>query len=71
MKIVLTAGRCDDGWGAVLGGKLPWRHLVGLEHRFKDVDRVKERIADDIRVKGRTVREAFATLGDPVRFTFE
>jgi hypothetical protein len=30
----------------------------GLEHRLKDEDRVKERIAEDIRVKGRTVDEA-------------
>ena len=50
---------------------MPWRHLVGLEHRLKDEDCVKERIAEDIRVKGRTVGEAFQTLGDAVRFTFQ
>jgi hypothetical protein len=54
-----------------LGGKLPWRHLVGLEHRLKDEDRVKARIAEDMRVKGRAVSEAFATLGDAVRFAFQ
>jgi hypothetical protein len=54
-----------------LGGELPWRHLVGLEHRLKDEDRVKARIAEDIRVKGREVSEALATLGDAVRFTFQ
>jgi len=54
-----------------LDGKVPWRHLVGLEHRLKDEDRVKARIAEDIRVKGRTVSEAFATMGDAIRFTFQ
>jgi hypothetical protein len=54
-----------------LDGKVPWRHLVGLEHRLKDEDRVKARIAEDIRVKGRTVDQAFATLGDAIRFTFQ
>jgi hypothetical protein len=50
---------------------VPWRHLVGLEHRLKDEDCVKQRIAEDIRVKGRTVGEAFQILGDAVRFTFQ
>ncbi len=50
---------------------VPWRHLVGLGHRLKDEDRVKERIAEDIRVKGRTVSQAFATLGDAIRYTFQ
>lgn len=54
-----------------LEGKVPWRHLVGLEHRLKDDNRVKARIAEDVRVKGRTVDEAFATLGDAIRFTFQ
>lgn len=54
-----------------LEGRLPWRHLVGLEHRLKDKDCVKTRIAEDIRIKGRTVSEAFATLGDAIRFTFQ
>jgi hypothetical protein len=55
----------------LLEGKVPWRHLVGLEHRLKDEDRVKARIAEDTRVKGRTAGEAFATLGDAIRFTFQ
>jgi hypothetical protein len=54
-----------------LEGRVPWRHLVGLEHRLKDEDCIKARIAEDVRVKGRTVGEAFATLGDAVRFTFQ
>ena len=44
---------------------VPWRHLVGLEHRLKDEDCVKARIAEDVRVKGRTVDEAFATWATP------
>ncbi len=55
----------------LLEGKVPWRHLVGLEHRLKDDDRVKARIAEDIPVKGRTADEAFATVGDAIRFTFQ
>lgn len=43
---------------------MPWRHLVGLEHRLKGEDCVKARIAEDVRVKGRTVDEALATLRD-------
>ena len=54
-----------------LESKVPWRHLVGLEHRLKDEDCVKARIGEDVRVKGRAVNEAFATMGDAVRFTFQ
>ena len=54
-----------------LESTVPWRHLVGLEHQLKDEDCVKARIAEDVRVKGRTVGEAFAILGDAVRFTFQ
>ena len=54
-----------------LESTVPWRHLVGLEHQLKDEDCVKARIAEDVRVKGRTVDEAFAILGDAVRFTFQ
>ena len=50
---------------------VPWRHLVGLEHQLKEEDCVKARIAEDVRVKGRTVDDAFAILGDAVRFTFQ
>jgi hypothetical protein len=42
-----------------------------LEHRLKDEDCVKARVAEDVRIKGRTVDEAFAILGDAVRFTFQ
>jgi hypothetical protein len=42
-----------------------------LEHWLKEEDRVNARITEDIWVKGRTVSEAFATLGDAIRFTFQ
>ena len=48
-----------------LESKVPWRHLVGLEHRLKDEDCVKARIGEDVRVKGRAVNEAFATMETP------
>jgi hypothetical protein len=49
----------------------PWRHLVGFENRLKSEDQIKWRIAEDIRVKGRTVDQAFTTLRDAIRYTFQ
>jgi hypothetical protein len=54
-----------------LADAVPWRHLVGFENRLKTRDRVEARISEDMRVKGRTVDEAFATLGDAIRYTFQ
>jgi len=34
------------------------RHLVGFENRLKDENRVKDKIAESLAVKGRTVDEA-------------
>ena len=65
-----AGGDMTDGMQS-LERRVPWRHLVGLEHQLKDEDCVKARIAEDVRVKGRTVDEAFAILGDAVRFTFQ
>jgi hypothetical protein len=47
----------------------PDRHLIGLEHRLKGMDRIKEKVADAMRYKGRSAEEAIATLKDTVRFT--
>jgi hypothetical protein len=47
------------------------RGLVGLEYRLKWCDRVKERVAEDRRVKGRTVDEALRNLTDAIRYTFQ
>ena len=40
--------------------ELVWyeRHLVGFENRLKDEDRVKDKVAESLAVKGRTVAEA-------------
>ena len=65
-----SGGVMTDGVQS-LDGKVPWRHLVRLEHRLKPEDRVKARIAEDMRVKGRTLDDAFATLGDAIRFAFQ
>jgi hypothetical protein len=48
----------------------PDRHLIGLEHCLKGMDRIKEKIADAVRYKGRAPEEALETLKDVVRFTF-
>jgi len=48
----------------------PDRHLVGFEYRLKDPDRLKEKVADDIRYKGRTPEEALGNVKDAIRFTF-
>ena len=47
----------------------PDRHLIGLEHHLKGMDRIKEKVADAMRYKGRSPEEAIATLKDTVRFT--
>jgi hypothetical protein len=47
----------------------PDRHLIGLEHCLKGEDRIKEKIADAARYKGRSPEEALVTLKDAVRFT--
>jgi hypothetical protein len=48
----------------------PDRHLIGLEYCFKGADRIKEKVADAVRYKGRTPEEALATVKDAIRFTF-
>ena len=65
-----AGGGMTDGMQS-LESTVPWRHLVGLEHQLKDEDCIKARIAEDVRVKGRTVDEAFAILGEAVRFMFQ
>ena len=47
------------------------RCLAGLEHCFKGEDRLKEKVADRIRSKGRPPSEALAGIPDAVRFTFQ
>lgn len=44
--------------------------LTGLEQRRKDPERTEARVAEDVRVKGRTVAEALAAITDRTRFSF-
>lgn len=48
----------------------PSRRLVGFDHRFKGLDRLKEKVADRMRTKGRPPAETLAQIPDVVRFTF-
>jgi len=45
----------------------PERHLIGFEHRLKDRDRVKDKVAESLAVKGRTVAEAMRLIPDAIR----
>jgi hypothetical protein len=47
----------------------PDRHLMGLEHHLKGMDRIKEKVSDAMRYKGRSPEEAIAAMKDTVRFT--
>jgi hypothetical protein len=48
------------------------RHLVGFEHRFKEQDRIKEKVADQLRsTPGLTPTQALGLIPDAVRFTLE
>ena len=49
----------------------PTRRLAGFEHRFKGPDRLKEKIVDRMRAKGRPPAETLAQITDVVRFTFQ
>jgi hypothetical protein len=48
----------------------PTRRLAGLQHMLKGEDRLKEKIADELRKPDVTVREALGMVPDAVRFTF-
>jgi len=47
------------------------RCLAGFKHCFKGEDRLKEKVADRMRSKGRPPTEALAGIPDAVRFTFQ
>lgn len=49
----------------------PSRHLAGFDRRFKHPDRLKEKVADRMRTKGRSPAETLAQIPDVVRFTFQ
>jgi hypothetical protein len=48
----------------------PDRHLIGLERRLKDRDRIKEKVYDDMDLLGRSPGEAISLLPDAIRYTF-
>jgi hypothetical protein len=48
----------------------PSRTLAGFDHRIKGEDRLKEKVADRMRSKGRSAAEVLAQISDVVRFTF-
>jgi hypothetical protein len=47
----------------------PQRALTGLEHMVKGEDRLKEKLADELFGKDKTVRDALNEVPDAVRFT--
>ena len=49
----------------------PDRRLAGREHMLKGEDRLKEKMADELRAPGITVRRALGKVADGVRFTLE
>ena len=50
----------------------PTRHLAGFDHRFKGLDRLKEKVADEVRsTPGITPPQALAVVPDAVRCTYQ
>jgi hypothetical protein len=47
----------------------PERRLAGLEHMVKGEDRLKEKLADELFGKNKTVKEALGEVPDAIRFT--
>jgi hypothetical protein len=48
----------------------PTRTLAGFDRRIKSKDRLKEKVFDRMRTKGRSAVETLAQISDVVRFTF-
>jgi hypothetical protein len=49
----------------------PTRHLVGLEFRLKERERLEEKVAFDMKKKGISAAEAFDNVKDAIRYTFQ
>lgn len=49
----------------------PSRKLVGFENRLKGEDRLAEKVTKAMTERSRTATEAFATVKDAIRYTFE
>jgi hypothetical protein len=52
-------------------GQDPDRHLVGFDDRLKGRDRIKEKVADRIEEKNRSLEEAVSLIPDAIRYTFQ
>jgi hypothetical protein len=49
----------------------PGRHLIGLDHRLKGEDRIKEKVAAELEARpGLSASQALASVPDGIRFTF-
>ncbi len=46
------------------------RDLAGFANRLKDPDRIMDKVAESLAIKGRTVAEAMALIPDAIRYTF-
>jgi hypothetical protein len=49
----------------------PDRHLVGLDHRLKGRDRIKEKVNDGIKFLNHSPEEAVSLVPDAIRYTFQ
>jgi hypothetical protein len=49
----------------------PDRHLVGFKDRLKGRERIREKVADSIRLKHHSPRDAISLLPDTIRYTFQ
>jgi hypothetical protein len=49
----------------------PTRHLVGLDHRLKGSDRIKEKVAKAILERGTAPEDALSKVPDAIRYTFQ
>jgi len=52
-------------------GQDPDRRLVGLEHRLKDRDRIKEKVSDTMEEVDSSTEEALSIVPDAIRYTFQ
>jgi hypothetical protein len=49
----------------------PDRHLIGLHHRLKGPDRIKEKVSDTMDEAGCSADEALSIVPDAIRYTFQ
>ncbi len=69
MRIGRRKDRASDAcrWRA----EIQHRHLVGFEHHLKGLDRIKEKVHEDMELLGRSPSEAISLLPDAIRYTFQ